>query len=154
MATLTVSLSGGGVGTVTSVPAGIACPTFSNECTQVYPVGTIVTLTATPDPGLTFAGWTGACTNATGPCVVTLSASKTVSANFAGVKLTVVVNGTGSGIAVSAPAGIACGLDCSQAFATNSAVTVTATALRGSSFAQWSGCGATSGVGTTSVRSP
>jgi hypothetical protein len=147
MATLTVSVTGGGAGTVTSVPAGISCPTLPDECAQVFPIGTVVTLTATPDPGLTFGGWSGACTNPTGPCVVTLSASKTVTANFVGTKLTVVVNGSGSGIAVSTPGGIACGLDCSQGFATGSVVTVTATAFAGSSFGAWSGCGTTSGVG-------
>jgi hypothetical protein len=152
MTTLTVNLTGGGSGTVTSVPEGISCPTFPDECKQVYPLGTIVTLTATPDPGLTFAGWTGACTNATGPCVVTLSASKTVTANFTGAKLTVVVNGTGSGIAVSSPVGLSCGLDCSQAFAIGSSVTITATAFTGSSFAQWTGCGATAGAGQSTCQ--
>ncbi len=105
MSTLSVTLTGGGAGTVTSVPSGISCPTRPGECSQVFPTGTEVTLTATPDPGLTFGGWSGACTNPTGPCVVTLTATKTVTANFVGAKLTVNVNGSGSGIAVSAPGG-------------------------------------------------
>ena len=147
MSTLSVTLTGGGAGTVTSLPSGISCPTLPGECSQVFPTGSEVTLTATPEPGLTFGGWSGACTNPTGPCVVTLTATKTVTANFVGAKLTVNVNGSGSGIAVSAPGGIACGLDCSQAFASNSIVTVTATAFAGSSFGAWSGCGTTSGVG-------
>ena len=104
MSTLSVTLTGGGAGTVTSVPSGISCPTRPGECSQVFPTGSEVTLTATPDPGLTFGGWSGACTNPTGPCVVTLTATKTVTANFVGAKLTVNVNGSGSGIAVSAPA--------------------------------------------------
>jgi hypothetical protein len=151
-ATLTVTVAGGGTGAVTSQPLGISCPTVSGGCVQVFPVGTMVALTATPDPGLTFSGWSGACTNVAGPCVVTLTASKTVAATFAGSKLTVVTTGTGSGIAVSAPGGISCGLDCVQAFAVNSTVTVTATAFPGSSFTGWSGCGATSGIGNVDCQ--
>jgi hypothetical protein len=146
-ATLTVTLAGGGTGTVTSEPLGISCPSTSGGCSQVFPTGTMVTLTATPDAGLTFNGWTGACTNSSGPCVVTLTAAKTVTARFEGSKLTVVRAGTGTGIAVSAPGGISCGLDCVQAFALNSEVIVTATAFAGSSFDKWDGCASISGVG-------
>ena len=148
MSTLTVTLAGGGSGTVTSVPSGISCPTLPGACSQVFPLGSIVTLTATPEPGVTFSGWSGGCTNTTGPCVVTLSSTtRAVTATFAGAKLTVAVTGTGSGIAVSSPAGISCGLDCVQAFALNAPVTVTATAFQGSSFTSWSGCAIISGPG-------
>src|SRR5262245_29479741 len=150
MSTLTVTLAGGGSGAVTSVPSGISCPTLPGACTQVFPLGTTVTLTATPDPGVTFTGWSGGCTNTAGPCVVTLSSTtRAVTATFTGAKLTVSVIGTGSGIAVSAPAGIACGLDCVQSFALNTPVTVTATAFSGSSFSSWSGCAITSRPGNS-----
>ena len=53
---LTVAKAGTGTGTVTSTPAGLACdPT----CSALYPYGTAVTLTATPDPTSTFTGWSG-----------------------------------------------------------------------------------------------
>jgi hypothetical protein len=47
---------GTGQGTVTSAPAGITC---GLDCAQNYARGTQLTLTATADPGNTFAGWSG-----------------------------------------------------------------------------------------------
>lgn len=41
---------------MTSSPAGIDCGV---TCTANFPPGTVVSLAATPDPGSTFAGWTG-----------------------------------------------------------------------------------------------
>jgi hypothetical protein len=53
---LTVTKSGMGTGTVTSSPAGIDC---GGDCSEGYPLGTNVTLTATPNADSTFAGWGG-----------------------------------------------------------------------------------------------
>ncbi len=55
---LTVTKSGTGAGTVTSDPAGISCGT---DCSESYPSTSSVTLTATPNSGSTFGGWSGAC---------------------------------------------------------------------------------------------
>jgi Tol biopolymer transport system component len=76
--TLTASKLGRGSGTVRSQPAGIWCGT---DCSQAYASGTVVTLSAIPATGSTFRGWGGACTG-TGACVVTMNASKTVTARF------------------------------------------------------------------------
>jgi hypothetical protein len=76
--TLTVAKSGAGTGTVTSTPSGISCGT---TCSASFASGTVVSLTATPDSGSTFAGWSGACSG-TGACSVTMDAAKSVSANF------------------------------------------------------------------------
>ena len=46
-----------------------------------YPLHTVVTLTAAPDPNSTFAGWGGSCTG-TGTCQVTLSTARFVVATF------------------------------------------------------------------------
>src|SRR5206468_2330162 len=75
---LTVSKAGAGSGTVTSTPPGITCGT---TCAWSYPSGTVVTLTATPATGSTFAGWSGGCTG-TGTCTITLSAATAVTATF------------------------------------------------------------------------
>src|SRR5438046_4803561 len=75
---LTVTLAGGGGGTVMSSPAGITC---GATCTAAFSRGAVVTLTATPLTGAMFAGWSGACTG-TGPCGVTMDAVKTVTATF------------------------------------------------------------------------
>jgi uncharacterized repeat protein (TIGR03803 family) len=67
--------------------------------------------------------------------------------NFA---LSLTKNGTGSGTVTSNPAGINCGGTCSAVFIQGTSVTLTATALSGSSFAGWSGEGC-SGTSTCTV---
>jgi hypothetical protein len=57
------------------------------------------------------------------------------------VSLTVQLSGEGTGRVVSAPAGVDCGADCSEAFAAGTSVTLSATPLDGSSFGGWSGGG-------------
>jgi hypothetical protein len=78
--TLSVATAGTGTGIVSSSPAGIACP---GDCSESYTQGTLVTLTATPTGGSTFAGWSGDCAG-TGTCQVTMSAARSVTATFTG----------------------------------------------------------------------
>ena len=140
---LTVARAGTGSGTVASTPAGIDC---GATCTAPFTYGTVVTLRASADAGSTFTGWSGACSG-TGPCDVTINGDKTATASFAGSGhlLTVTRAGTGVGTVVSIPAGIDCGATCSAAFASGTAVTLTAAPAAGSTFAGWSG--ACSGTG-------
>src|SRR5690242_9140096 len=78
--TLTVSRSGTGSGTVTSSPAGINCgPT----CAAPFAAGTSVTLTATADPGSTFAGWSGAGCSGMLTCQLSMDNDSAVVATFA-----------------------------------------------------------------------
>jgi hypothetical protein len=88
--TLAVSPSGTGSGSVTG-GAGINCP---GTCSQIYPFGTQVTLTATPAAGSTFAGWSGGCSG-TESCVVTLGSDQAVTATFDLVAAPVPTGSTG-----------------------------------------------------------
>ena len=78
---LTVSKSGAGQGTIVSSPPGIDC---GSTCAHEYQQGSTVALTATPAPGSTFAGFSGACSGI-GVCAVTVSAAESVTATFAQV---------------------------------------------------------------------
>jgi hypothetical protein len=146
---LSVSKTGTGSGTVTSNPAGIAC---GATCSYAFAEDTVVTLTAMPATGSTFAGWSGAGCTGAGVCTVTMDAARSVTASFTlnTYTLTVSKTGAGSGTVTSTPAGIACGGACSYAFAYNTLVTLTATPATGSTFAGWSGAGCT-GAGACTV---
>jgi hypothetical protein len=66
-----------GSGTVSG--GGIRCP---GTCSASVNSGTLVTLTASPASGSTFAGWSGGGCSGTGACTVTVSAATTVTASF------------------------------------------------------------------------
>jgi hypothetical protein len=79
---LTVTFAGNGAGTVSSSPPGLSCASPS-PCVNTFPDGTVVTLTASPEPPSIFGGWTGCDTPpSTNPCSVTLAANTTVIAAF------------------------------------------------------------------------
>ncbi|MET0501933.1 MAG: fibronectin type III domain-containing protein [Candidatus Binatia bacterium] len=154
--TLSVTKAGTGSGTVTSTPAGINC---GSTCSALYNSGTLVTLSATPATGSTFAGWTGSgCTNG----AVTMNANQTCTATFnstsqkftlsVSVIKTVTSSGTGNGIVTSAPAGINCGSTCSAIYNSGTLVTLTAAAATGSTFAGWSGSGCANGAVTMNTN--
>ena len=140
---LTVSTAGTGVGSVTSAPAGISCPT---TCSASYSSGTPVTLTPTAGVNSAFTGWSGDCTG-TGPCTVTMSAARSVTATFASTQRTLTVSrtGTGTGTVTSSPSGISCGPTCTATYTNGTLVTLTPTAGANSAFTGWVGCDSTSG---------
>ena len=76
--TLSASAAGLGTGRITSSPSGIDC---GSACSAPFAAGTTVTLTATPDPGMEFTGWSGDCSGRSA-CVVTMYAAHTVTAKF------------------------------------------------------------------------
>jgi hypothetical protein len=77
---LKVSRTGKGSGTVTSVPDGILC---GSTCTANYIPTTTITLTAEPDPGSTFAGWTKCPSPSGNQCTIIIpEKNSTVKAKF------------------------------------------------------------------------
>lgn len=77
---LDVALTGLGEGTVSSAPAGIACP---GACAAEYTEGDAIRLEATPAPGSTFVGWSGPACSGPGECEFNLSEDMSVQAEFA-----------------------------------------------------------------------
>ncbi|MBK1641535.1 hypothetical protein CKO12_06515 [Chromatium okenii] len=137
---LTVNKTGSGAGLVKSGDGKINC---GSNCSSDFESGSSIILTATPDTssGSTFSGWSGACTNKTGDCTVTMSAAQTVTANFnllPSYKLSITKSGNGT--VTSSPAGINCGTACSKQFTSGTAVTLTAKADTGGTFSKWTGC--------------
>jgi hypothetical protein len=68
-----------GNGTVTSDPAGINC---GATCTSSFAAGSSVALTAIPNSGSVFSGWTGCDSSMGTTCTVTMSGARNVQADF------------------------------------------------------------------------
>jgi hypothetical protein len=88
-ATLNVSKTGTGSGTITSSPTGINC---GSTCSYAFAYNTSVTLTASPIAPSTFGGWSGAGCSGTGTCTVTMSAAQSVTAIFNSTTTTSLLN--------------------------------------------------------------
>ncbi len=133
--TLTVVKAGAGTGRVTSTPEGIYC---GDGCLEL-PAGSVVELSAVPDPGSVFAGWSPALSDGR----TTVTADEIFIATFQPAPietfvLTTVRAGSGSGRVTSSPPGIDCGNDCRQSFPADSVVRLRAAPDPGSVFAGWS----------------
>lgn len=74
-----LSVTKSGNGTVTSSPTGISC---GADCSKSFDASTVVTLTAVPESGATFVGWSGACKGSSATCELTIDSDKIVSAAF------------------------------------------------------------------------
>ncbi len=81
--TLTITKSGTGRGTVTSIPSGINC---GSDCDENYLNGTVVILKATPSDGSEFVEWSGSGGECDGSddtnCVVIMHNDMTINAQF------------------------------------------------------------------------
>jgi len=88
--TLTTNIQGNG--TVNKNP---------NQTT--YPYGTIVQLTAIPEPGWTFNHWSGDLTGNSNPENITMNSNKTIIANFTINQYTITINIEGDGTVIKNP---------------------------------------------------
>jgi hypothetical protein len=77
---LQVGIAGTGGGSVNSNPAGIACTGGVHSAS--FAQWSLVTLMQLPDSDSVFSGWSGACTNAVGDCIVAMDGQRSVTANF------------------------------------------------------------------------
>jgi uncharacterized repeat protein (TIGR02543 family) len=128
---LTINVLGSGKA---SDGGSIDCRT---SCTSSQVNGTSITLTATPDPGWQFTGWSGACTG-TGDCNITITADINVIANFSEIQtvtLTITVIGSGTVLGES----IACRDECVYEVERDSIIDLMALADIEWSFEGWGG---------------
>ncbi len=136
---VSISKTGSGTGTVLSSgdPRPINCGTM---CDGAFAAGSPVTLTATPDEGSIFKGWS-ACAG-TGECTITLDSDREVIVTFDVYRrLTIQKSGAGTGTITSDPLGINCGSTCNNTFSSGASIVLTATPGYKSTFAGWtSGC--------------
>ena len=149
---LQVQVVGGG-GNVTG--PGINCPT---DCEEVFPAGTVVTLTANPTttPPAVFDEWQGHCTG-TGPCVVTMDTNRNVVAHFDRVWTLTVQAGANSdigGTVTSTPGGISCtwppGCSSTASYLNNTTVTLSVT-TSGATILWGGACAGATGAACTLV---
>jgi len=118
-----------------------------------------VTVGAVPSAGWRFGSWSGACSEASLSCALTMTAPATVHVTFLRNAVRVTVRVSGRGRVTSAPRGIACTGVCGHSFAPGAAVRLTAVASPGFRFAGWSGactgrrpCKLTADGGTVRAR--
>jgi uncharacterized repeat protein (TIGR02543 family) len=131
-----LSVSKDGSGTVKSADGHINC---GSTCSYAYKPGSVVTLTATPDQGWAFAGWTGCDNSQANVCTLTMNKLRTVTAIFK-PSYALSVNKTGNGTISSVDGHIYCGSVCSYSYLDGTLVTLSAVPSSGYTFTGWTGC--------------
>ncbi len=116
-----IDVSSSGAGTVTIDPVQAE-----------YAIGQTVTVTADPDPGYYFTGWSGDASGVVNPLLVTIQGDTSIAANFAEDGFfTIATSGVGGGSVELAPD--------QPTYAYGDVVTVTAIPDAGRRFDGWSG---------------
>jgi hypothetical protein len=86
--TAVLQLQVSGPGGVSTTPEGRLWKCPHGVCSRVYPVGTVVRLSASPwGSGASFAGWDGACEGERTSCEVRMTRDRSVVAGFSPVRL-------------------------------------------------------------------
>ena len=96
-------------------------------------------MTPTPGTGSNFSGFSGDADCEDGSVIMTVPVNCTATFTLDIHNLTVILDGNGAGSVTSAPAGIDCGLDCTEDYDYDTAVILTASADTGSNFVGFSG---------------
>lgn len=137
---LNLNRAGTGSGLVSSQDGGIDC---GPDCSELYDEGYVVTLTATPDEGSVFGGWSGSLFSPENPIKITMDSDKTITAKFVPAEdiytLTIVKSGPGNGTVTSEDEEINCGEVCSAVYPAGTRVKLTATPDEFSGFDRWDG---------------
>jgi uncharacterized repeat protein (TIGR02543 family) len=102
----------------------------ANPSQVLYDSNTVVQLTATPNTGYSFSGWSGDATGSTNLLSVTMNGNKNITANFAIKQYSITLTSTNGTIAKSPNQTL---------YDSNTVVQLTATPNTGYSFATWSG---------------
>jgi len=141
---LTVSRSGTGTGSISSLPLGIAC---GATCQHAFAEGVSVTLKATPGANSRFVGWVGDCAaSGTSDCALSMDRARNASATFELASRTMTVSVTGEtlgnvvGVAGTSQV-VNCGnlgTDCTETLAHGASVVLTATPATNMQFT-WGG---------------
>lgn len=130
-------------GSVIGDPAGILCGSAGGACSEDYPEGSTVQLSATADSGYGFSSWSGDCSGTVSPILVDVTAAVQCTAGFVTLpppaRPTLTVTVVGNGQVDSNPPGISCGADCTESYTLGTIVTLAAGAPVGSQFQGWSG---------------
>lgn len=140
----TLSVNPVGQGTLTSDPAGINCGPVGTACSAEFAEGSDVTLTARAEDGWELAGWSGdtSCADSNTTCVVTMDATKSVTATFELVGTGPVMHtlsvtkSEGTVACVASDGGTACNGDYEE----GTTVTITATTAGLNVVPTWTGC--------------
>lgn len=139
--TLKVTLSGTGTGTVSD--NFIACP---GDCTGVYSIDDLVTLSEEPAVGSVFGEWSGDCEGTDPAVTFVIDRVPQCDARFdligAVATLTVTIDSAPGSTGKVTATGIDCGnggSDCSETYPVNTTVRVTVTSPGTSQFLGWAG---------------
>ncbi len=140
--TLSLALDGAGSIRAASATTVVTC---TDACDVAFPRGASVDLTATPAPGLGFAGWGEACTGVD-DCKVNMEGDRSVSARFRVHVLTLTLDGDAAVKAVITPGpdgldSLSCERRCATWYDARVSVSINLEDIEsGSQVGAWTGC--------------
>lgn len=115
----------------------------SSSCSENFTYGNKIVLTASPDSGSKFFGWSGACSGA-GECSITMDQAKEIKATFSKAEkvtysLSLSVSGSGYIKITNPTSGIECDSSCGTNYEKGQIITIAAVPNEGYKFSRWEG---------------